>query len=113
MHELGLTQNIVDTIQMHAKKNNVQEVVKMVLEIGQISGVVPEALEFCFGVCTKGTALEGAQLEIRKVAAVGHCKACDKEFDLVAHDFSCPTCDGSEWDLVAGRELNIKELEVI
>ena len=48
MHELGRTRNIVNTIQAGVRKNNVQEVVKVVLEIGQISGVVPQAIELCF-----------------------------------------------------------------
>jgi len=113
MHELGLTRNIVDTIQEVVRKNNVQEVVKVVLEIGQISGVMPEAIEFCFFVCAKGTVLEKAHLEIRRVAALGQCKVCEKEFDLLKGNFSCPSCGDSVWDLISGKELNIKELEVI
>lgn len=113
MHELGLMQNIVDTVQGYVRENNVQQVIKVILEIGKISGVVPEALEFCFSVCTKGTVLEGAQLEIQRVAALGQCKKCGKTFDLLEDDFSCPDCEGENWDLVSGRELIIKGLEVI
>lgn len=113
MHELGLMQNIVDTIQNHVRSNNVEKVMKVILEVGKVSGVVPESLEFCFEICTKDTALEGAELEIRNVAAVARCKGCGQEFDLVASDFSCPTCEKSEWEMLSGRELIIKGLEVL
>lgn len=112
MHELGLMQNIVDTVQDYARKNKVEKVLKVVLEIGKISGVVPEALEFCFEVCTKETGLEGAELEIQTVAALGKCKGCKKEFDLLENNFSCPNCEGADWEIISGRELIIKGLEV-
>jgi len=113
MHELGLTKNIVDSILGHARRNNAQNVVRVVLEVGKISGVVPEALEFCFWVCIKGTLIEGAQLEIRRIDAIGKCKKCIKEFNLLEDNFSCPNCQESNWELISGKELNIKELEVI
>jgi hydrogenase nickel incorporation protein HypA/HybF len=113
MHELGLMQNIVDTIQDHARANSVQKVMKVMLEVGKVSGVVPESLEFCFEICTKDTPLEGAELDIQSVAAVARCKGCGQEFDLVENDFSCPACEDSEWEMISGKELIIKGLEVI
>jgi len=113
MHELGLMQNIVDAVQDHARSNNVKKVMKVILEVGKVSGVVPESLEFCFEICTKDTALEGAELEIQSVAAVARCKGCGQDFDLVEHDFSCPTCKDSAWEMISGRELIIKGLEVL
>jgi len=113
MHELGLMQSIVDTIHDHVKDNHVQKVVKVILEIGNMSGVVPEALEFCFSLCTKGTVLEEAQLEIERVAALGRCGKCGKIFDLIENEFCCPECKEGGWELVSGRELIIKGLEVI
>lgn len=112
MHELGLMQNIVDTVQDYARKNNVTKVVKVMLEVGQVSGVVPESLEFCFEVCTKQTVLEGAALEIERIAAVGKCKTCGEGFDLLTHSFSCPKCGGTDWEMISGRELIIKGMEV-
>ena len=113
MHELGLMQNIIDTVQDYARKNNVTKVVKVMLEVGQVSGVVPESLEFCFEVCTKQTTLEGAQLEIERIAAKGKCKTCGESFDLLAFTFSCPKCGGTDWEMISGRELIIKGLEVL
>ncbi|MBN2468685.1 MAG: hydrogenase maturation nickel metallochaperone HypA [Deltaproteobacteria bacterium] len=113
MHELGLMQNIVDTVLEYARKNSVRKVSKIVVEVGEMSGVVPEALEFCFDVCIKDTALVGAEFEIVRVSAVGKCRACGETFPLLENSFSCPTCNRAEWDLLSGRDLVIKGLEVI
>jgi len=113
MHELGLMQNIVDTVQDYARKNNVQKVLKVIVEVGKISGVMPEALEFCFEFCIKGTTLEGATLEIERVAALAKCTSCTEEFDLLDNNFSCPKCGDSLWEMISGKELIIKGLEVI
>jgi len=113
MHELGIMQNIVNTVQNYAKENDINKVSTVILEIGRISGVVPQALEFCFDVCSNGTVLEGAKLEIDNVAAVGRCKKCNAEFDLIKNNFCCPTCGRADWEMLSGRELIIKGLEVI
>jgi hydrogenase nickel incorporation protein HypA/HybF len=44
---------------------------------------------------------------------VGKCKTCEEGFDLLTHSFSCPRCGGTDWEMISGRELIIKELEVI
>lgn len=113
MHELGIMQNIVNSVEEYADENHITEIAKVIVEVGQISGVVPESLEFCFGVCTKDTVLEGALLEIERVPAIGRCKQCGEEFNLFENDFTCPSCSGSEWDVVSGKELVIKGLEVV
>jgi hydrogenase nickel incorporation protein HypA/HybF len=101
MHELGLMLDVV------------QKVFKVILEVGKLSGVVPEALEFCFAICTKGTVMAEAKLEFLRPPALGRCKKCEKEFDLVENNFSCPICGMADWDLISGREFIIKEIEVI
>lgn len=112
MHELGLMENIVATVQACACENGAEKVLKVILEVGSLSGVVLESLEFCFGICVQGTLLEGAVLEIVRTPARGKCRKCAHEFDLVTCKFSCPRCQQSDWQLLSGRELVIKALEV-
>ena len=113
MHELGLMQNIVETVEDYSRKNNAEKVLTVILEIGKLSGVVPTALEFCFDVCVKGTLLQGAKLEIKQVNSLGLCKVCRKEFDLLENEFSCPICKEKDWEILSGKEIIIKGLEVI
>jgi hydrogenase nickel incorporation protein HypA/HybF len=112
MHELGIMQNIVSAVEEYAVENGITKIAKVIVEVGQISGVVPESLEFCFGVCAKDTMLEGALLAIERVPAIGRCKKCGEEFDLLANDFTCSSCQEAEWDVLSGKELVIKGLEV-
>ena len=108
MHELGITQNVVAIIAEHAKGRAVSRVV---LEIGSFSGVMPDALEFCFDVAAKGTPLDGAVLEIRRIEARAHCRACGAEFTQSTL-FSPCRCGSHAVERLSGEELKIKEYEL-
>ena len=109
MHELSITQGIVEICESNAGGRRITAVV---LEIGQLSGVIPEAVEFCFEACTRGTLLEGPRLIIDKVPARGRCEDCDGEFSLGSYYEPCPTCGGFRVHIITGEELRVKELEV-
>jgi hydrogenase nickel incorporation protein HypA/HybF len=113
LHELQITQQIVKTAQRHAEINHARKVMRITLAIGALSGVVPEAIGFCFNVCTKGTLLEDAKLSIENIPPIAICKECENKFDLVQNRFLCPYCEGKKWELLSGRELQIKDLEIM
>lgn len=110
MHELGITQNIVSIAASHAEGKSVK---KVTLEIGTLSAVIPEAIKFCFDVCTKGTELEGAQLEIHTIEGRGLCKGCGCEVVLSLMAWPTCTCGSREIKCIAGKELKLKEMEVV
>ncbi|MDX2100209.1 MAG: hydrogenase maturation nickel metallochaperone HypA [Leptolyngbyaceae cyanobacterium bins.59] len=107
MHELGITQNIVAIVSEHAGNNRVQRVV---LEIGQLSAILPEAIEFCFEVCSRETVVEGAQLEILEIPGLGRCRSCGTEVPLKT-PFGICDCGSRDLEIIQGQELKIKELE--
>jgi len=108
MHEMAITESVVAAV---SERLGPERVRRVVLEIGRLSGVVPDALRFCFEICAKDTTLDGAQLEIREIPGRAHCDACGADVEL---DFPVGLCDcGSpELAIVSGRELRIKEVEV-
>lgn len=108
MHELGITQNIVAIVSEHAKGSRV---VRVALEIGKLSAVMPDAIRFCFDVCSKDTQLEGADLEIIETPACFICRECSSE--IMTHEFfvQCD-CGSTNLECIAGQELNIKEMEI-
>ena len=61
MHELGITRNVVAIVGERAQG---QKVLRVTLEVGRLSGMLPDAIRFYFDVCSKGTPLEGATLQI-------------------------------------------------
>lgn len=108
MHELSITQNIVAIVTEHAKD---QRVKRVKLQIGTLTSVVPDAVRFCFDVCSKGTPAEGAELEIQVIEARGVCNQCDKEMALTVLAGVCE-CGSRNIRCVSGEELNVKEMEV-
>jgi hydrogenase nickel incorporation protein HypA/HybF len=108
MHELGITQNIVAIVSEAARGRRVR---KVTLEIGALSGVMPEAIAFCFDVVAAGTPIEGAALDIRKVEGRGRCRTCGAEFAAPTLYTPC-ACGSRQIERVAGEELLIKTMEL-
>lgn len=109
MHEMSITQSVVEICEKNAAG---RRVLAVTLEIGELSGVVAEAVEFCFAACAAGSVLEGARLEIERVAGRGSCPACGAEFPLHSYFEPCARCGDYGVRVVAGEELRVKELEV-
>jgi len=109
MHELGITQNIVA---IATEKAGSQKVIRLKLQIGALSAIVPDAIRFCFDICADGTPLKGATLEIEEVAGRGKCNMCGAEMPL---SLLAGICECGSYDIrcVAGQELLIREMEVV
>lgn len=109
MHELSITQGIVDICLQSAAGRRVKEVV---VEIGALSGVLADAVEFCFPACSAGTLLEGATLVVAMVPGYGSCNGCGAAFPVRRYLDPCPRCGAFGVAVTAGEELRVKELEV-
>ncbi|MDJ0718715.1 MAG: hydrogenase maturation nickel metallochaperone HypA [Prochloraceae cyanobacterium] len=108
MHELGITRNIVAIATEYCEGAKVRRVV---VKIGQLSAIVPDAIRFCFDVCCQGTPLEGAILEIREIPGRASCCECGREIPLTKPFGSC-TCGSERLDIFQGEELTVEELEL-
>ena len=108
MHEMSITQSVVDTIVTRLGDARVSCVR---LEIGRLSGVVPDSVRFCFDVLCAGTSLEGARLDIAEPAGRARCRDCGEEFTLDDFILLCP-CGSADVAVLAGRELRITSVEV-
>jgi hydrogenase nickel incorporation protein HypA/HybF len=108
MHELGITRNIVSIVAERAGERRVKRVA---LEIGRLSAVMPDAIRFCFDVCSRNTPLEGAELEIREIPGQGRCLECGAAIEL-EQPFGRCGCGSVRIECTGGEELRIKEMEV-
>ena len=109
MHELSIVQGVVEICESAAAG---KRVLAVVMEIGALSNVMPDAIEFCFEACTKDTLLDGARLVIDRTPGKAHCRECAAEFTVRAYYEKCPACGGHKVDILSGEELRVKELEV-
>ena len=87
MHELGITRNVIAIVSDAADGRPVR---KVTLEIGKLSGVMADAIAFCFDAVAKGTPLEGAKLDIREIDGRGRCSVCGADFAMPALYTPCP-----------------------
>jgi hydrogenase nickel incorporation protein HypA/HybF len=108
MHELGLTQEIVAVVE---ERSGGARVRRVILEIGKLSAVLPDAVRFCFELCAAGTALEGAALEIIETPGRARCRACSAEI-MLERPFGRCACGGSDLEWLSGEELKIRAMEV-
>lgn len=109
MHELSLTQAVVDAV---AERFGGTAVVAVRLEIGKLSGVVVDSIRFCFDLVAEGTTLAGARLEIVEPGGRGHCRQCAATFDLDDPFVLCPPCGSANVEVLSGRELRILSVEL-
>jgi hydrogenase nickel incorporation protein HypA/HybF len=108
MHELSITQSLVDAVAEKVKGVQVRE---LTMEIGKLSGVVPDAVRFCFEIVSSGTPLEGAILTILEPTGAGACRTCGLDFTMDDAFPLCP-CGSADVEITGGRQLRVKFLEV-
>jgi len=113
MHELGIVFYIIKDVKKVAEENGARSVSKVVMNIGEVSTVVPYLLTDCWDwAVKKEDMLRGCKLEINTVPAVSFCEDCSREFETVKHGKTCPHCRGENTYLLRGNEVEIKEIEV-
>jgi hydrogenase nickel incorporation protein HypA/HybF len=108
MHELSITQSIVDAVRERAAGRPVHCIR---VRAGRLTAVIPASIQFCFELIVEGTELAGARLEIEQPDGRAHCRACDTEFALPDLVLLCP-CGSAEVSVTGGRELQIVSMEV-
>ena len=108
MHEFSISRNIVAIVGDRADGRRVRRVT---LEVGKLSGVMTDAIAFCFDVVAQGTVLEGATLDIIEVEGRARCTACGAEFDMPTLFTAC-ACGSRRLHRLQGEELKIKTMEL-
>lgn len=112
MHELSITQSILDIARKAAEEHGARRVQSVRIMLGEYSGVVPQCIQYYFDVISKGTIAEGARLDIRRLPVVIRCHRCGRESRIDRRQVRCPLCGSTELKLIQGREFYIESLEV-
>ena len=111
MHELGIVFYIIKDVKQVAEENHVGHVNSVVMDIGEVSTVVPHLLTDCWRwAADKEELLKGAELIINTIPAVTRCDDCKKEYETVKYGKTCPFCNSQNTWLLRGNEVEIKEL---
>jgi hydrogenase nickel incorporation protein HypA/HybF len=105
----------MDTVNLvveSAEKHGVKKVTAVWLEIGALSCIEPDTIEFCFEMAARGTIAEHSKLHILSCAGEAYCFTCEKDVILEQRGNACPSCDGFQLKVTQGEELRVKEIEV-
>ncbi len=110
MHELGIMFNITRSVENFARQNNVNKIDTLVLQVGELSPVVPQYIEACYPAAVDGTMLQDTKLKIEIIPGNALCSDCKKIFNLLKNPQHCPFCEGEDWDVLSGKDFLIKEI---
>lgn len=112
MHELGIVFHIIKTIEDVAAQQNLTRVSKVVLEVGEVSTVIPEYLQDCWQwACKRSPLMNGSVLQNEIIPAVTYCESCGKTYETVKHAKVCPHCGSEQTYLLEGNGVQIREIE--
>jgi hydrogenase nickel incorporation protein HypA/HybF len=115
MHELPITQSILDIVIKHALNNNVKKVISITLRIGEMSDLEDEWIQRYFDYLSKDTVADEAKLKIERTPVVMKCNGCFHSFEVKIKEIKeivCPECGSTKnFSLISGREYYVKDME--
>ncbi len=111
MHEMSITLSMLEILKEQMEERKLRRLKSVKVRVGELTAVEPGALDFCFSICTSGTALEGTALHIEEVPYRGRCLDCGSEFHMEGFLQFCPRCNGCNVKELSGRELEIVSME--
>ncbi|HEY9164565.1 MAG TPA: hydrogenase maturation nickel metallochaperone HypA [Candidatus Kryptonia bacterium] len=112
MHELSIAENIVNIVRENVDGNASGKVKVVRVKVGELAGVIPESLEFCFNAIIGGTPLEGARLFLERTRLTARCSSCGKDSEIRDFTFLCAACGSTDLEVITGDELQVMEIEV-
>ena len=113
MHELSIVTSIVETVTESLTAYPGARVLEVRLRVGALASVISESLEFCYGIASEGTPLEGSRLVVNVLPVVVHCERCAQDAALDGvQSFRCPRCGELCGEIRQGRELEIESIEI-
>ena len=112
MHEASVVEALVGMLSKEAALRGGGRITKIRLVVGEATGYMAQSLEFYLGLLGKGTALDGAGLELRYVKPLLRCRVCGHEFERRRFTFECPRCGGAGRLTETGREFFVESIDL-
>ncbi len=112
MHEMSIALSIIDIAEKEARKAEAKVINDIELDIGSLSGIELQALQFAFEAVKDGTMLQTAEININFIEAKALCANCKVKFALENYFSSCPECDSFNYKMITGKELKLKSINV-
>lgn len=112
VHEMAIAQNILDIAVAAAQRGGAKRIGKINVVAGELRGIVPTQLTFCFGIAAQDTIASDAYLSFETVPVTAKCTSCDEAFTVEDFFYTCPRCESTDVEVTGGTELRVRDIEV-
>jgi hydrogenase nickel insertion protein HypA len=112
VHEYSVVQALLEQVEKFAAENDSDNVTKVVVKIGAMSGVESHLLEIAFNTFKEKTVCDGADFIMNVQPLTIACRQCGERSELAAVHYRCPACESLEVDVVDGEEMYLMTLEM-
>ena len=112
MHELSVTEGLLNITLRHAEKANARRVTDLHIVVGRLSSIVDDSVQFYWDIISKDTVAEGAVLHFLRVPIELECLNCSRRYTPDEEDFACPNCKSEQIKIIAGEEFYLDSIEV-
>ena len=114
MHELSITEQIVEIAIRHGEKNAAEKITDLYLVIGELSSVIDDSVQFYWDLMTEDTICAGATLHFQRIPANFLCQECGKEYQMVDGELApCPFCQSTKMEILQGKEFHLDSINII
>ena len=110
MHELGICDALLKMVRNIAAEESLEEITRITVEVGSLSGVVPAYMSDCWEAVTDGTELAEVEFVVEELEGTARCLDCGEEFPADCNRLRCPSCGGEKLTPLTGRDLTLKEI---
>lgn len=113
MHELAVTQSILEIVLRHAEAAGAGRILSINLVIGELTGFVDDSIQFYFDFLSKDTPAQDAQLVFERIPPRARCQQCGTDYAPPnSRLWTCPECGALGGDVIAGREFSVASIEI-
>lgn len=112
MHELAITQDILQSVCQHAQQAQAVRVTDIYIVVGKLSSIVDESVSFCWKFISDGTICAGARLHFNNIPAVFRCMDCSHSFTMNEMLSPCPQCQSARLEVTSGEEFYLDSIEI-
>jgi hydrogenase nickel incorporation protein HypA/HybF len=112
MHELAVTESLLEIAIRHARAQNARRITDLYLVLGQWSSIVDDSVQFYWDIISDGTIAKGATLHFERKPVLLVCQDCGKEYQPASEEFACPQCGGTRTKVKTGEEFHLEAIDV-
>ena len=112
MHELPVTENLLEIALKHAESSQAVRILRLNIVLGQLASIVDDSIQFYWDIISKDTIAENAHLNFRRVSTEFLCTNCQERYSPEESDLACPVCGSVKMNILAGNEFFLESIDI-